>query len=383
MVKNNDNQPHIAFYLHGLYGGGAERVIVNLANNFAQQGIKVDIVVNYLKGPYVSQVSSEVRLVNLKASRLRDGFGLPQLIKYLKNEEPCALLATTHYSTERAIIAKKLAKVSTKVVVREANTLSSLSQNERRLRWRFMASATKIIYPFADDIIAVCEGVADDLTEMTGINREKITVIYNPSITPTVLKKSEETIDHPWFKTGQPPVILGIGRLTKQKDFPTLIKAFAEVKKVKNARLMILGEARDKVDREINILIKHLGLEEDVALVGFVENPYPYIAYSTVFVSSSRWEGLSNVLIEAMALKAPLVATDCPGGSAEILGHGKYGELVAVADSCAMAQAILKVLDNSIKPVESTWLDKFKMETVSKKYLKILLANEQISKSKT
>ncbi|MEQ8752501.1 MAG: glycosyltransferase [Coleofasciculus sp. G1-WW12-02] len=371
--------PHVAFYLHGLYGGGAERVIVNLANSFVHQGLKVDIVLNYKRGPYLSDVSPKVRIVDLKSSRLRDGVGLPQLMHYLRQEQPAGLLATTHYSNERAVLAKRLTRVATKVVVREANTLSVEAQHDVELRWRFKSLAARLTYPWTDGIIAVSKGVATDLSQMTGLSLNRIQVIYNPTITPLILARAKEPLEHPWFTSGQPPVILGIGRLTKQKDFPTLIRAFAKVRQVRPAKLMILGEVRDTPDPQITTLIDELDLDADVALPGFQKNPYPYIAQAAVFVSSSIWEGLSNTLIEAMALGTPVVATDCPSGSAEILDNGKYGYLVPVGDSNEMAQAILKVLSGDAKSVDSGWLEQFTLETVTQQYIDALGVALQVS----
>ncbi len=367
-----NSQFHVAFHLYGLHGGGAERVIVNLANSFVERGIKVDIILNYLAGSYLSQVSSKVRLINLKSARGRDGFGILQLTNYLRKEQPDVLLATTHYSNERAILAKWLSGSSTKVFVREANHLLMRAKYEPQKTIRMTPLTTRLSYPWADGIIAVCNGVADNLAEITGLSSERIQVIYNPTITPQLLLKAQETIEHPWFKSGEPPVILGVGRHTKQKDFPTLIRAFAKIREVRPARLMILGQAWNNPDSQVMSLIKDLNLETEVALPGFQKNPYPYMAQASVFVLSSRWEGLSNALLEAMALGTPVVATDCPGGSAEILGNGEYGELVPVGDCEAMAQAILKILSGDVKSVPSDWLKQFTLETAMAKYLDIL-----------
>ena len=201
----------------------------------------------------------------------------------------------------------------------------------------------KIFYPRADGVVAVSKGVADDLAVVIGLPRERITVIYNPVVTPELLQKAQEPIDHPWFHPGEPPVILGVGRLTKQKDFPTLIQAFALVRKERPARLIILGEGEDRY--ELEELIRKLGIASDVDMPGFVDNPYKYMAYSTVFVLSSAWEGLPTVLIEAMACGCPVVSTNCHSGPAEILENGKYGKLVAVGDAAGLAEAMVGTLD--------------------------------------
>jgi glycosyltransferase involved in cell wall biosynthesis len=177
-----------------------------------------------------------------------------------------------------------------------------------------------------------------------------MTTIYNPVVTAELFKMAREVPDHPWFESGAPPVVLGVGRLARQKDFPTLLQAFARLRSERPVRLMILGQAnnqRTTVERqaELRALAGKLGVADEVALPGFVHNPYAYMAHAAVFVLSSRFEGLPTVLIEALACGLPVVSTDCPNGPAEILENGKYGALVPVGDAFALAKAISATLD--------------------------------------
>ena len=180
--------------------------------------------------------------------------------------------------------------------------------------------------------------VADDLTRTAKIPQNLIKVIYNPIVTPDLQDKSEAPLDHPWFKDGEPPVVLAVGRLTDQKAFDVLIQAFSLVRKNRPARLLILGEGENRP--ALQSLIKQLGLEQDVSLMGFVQNPYPYMAHASLFVLPSRWEGLPTVLVEALYLGTPIIATDCPGGSREILKDGQFGKLVPVDAPLILAEAI-------------------------------------------
>jgi glycosyltransferase involved in cell wall biosynthesis len=197
-------------------------------------------------------------------------------------------------------------------------------------------------YPWADAIVTVSQGSAEDLARL-GLSSDCIKVIYNPVVTPELFEKVTEPVEHPWFEPGSPPVILGVGRLEKQKDFPTLIRAFAQVRQQRPARLMILGEGQERPDLET--LVQELGLAENVALPGFVANPYAYMGKAALFVLSSLFEGLPTVLIEAMATETPVVSTDCKSGPAEILANGQYGKLVAVGDVKGMAEAIISTLE--------------------------------------
>ena len=170
----------------------------------------------------------------------------------------------------------------------------------------------KHFYPWADYIIGNSQGVADDLSQVTGLPRQRIKILYNPVVTPEVREKALALLDHPWFEPGQPPVVLAVGRLTKQKDFPSLIRAFAQVLPKRPARLLILGEGVDRPMLEE--LVEQLGLQDHVSIPGFVENPYAYMSRASLYVLSSRWEGLPTVLIEALYCGLPIVATDCPSG---------------------------------------------------------------------
>ena len=198
-----------------------------------------------------------------------------------------------------------------------------------------------------------------------------VQVIYNPIVTPELQKKAVSNLEHPWFRTGEPPVVLGVGRLTTQKAFSVLIEAFAQVKKSQPARLLILGEGEERPMLEA--LIKQFGLEQDVSLPGFVSNPYPYMAHAALFVLSSKWEGLPTVLVEAMSLRTPVIATDCPSGPQEILGNGQYGRLVPMDDPDALALAIQDSLANpTVFPQEESWKP-FELDIVTDQYLNVLM----------
>jgi glycosyltransferase involved in cell wall biosynthesis len=193
--------------------------------------------------------------------------------------------------------------------------------------------------------------VARDLAATALLPLDSIETIYNPVINDQMLTNAKEPVTHEWFKSMGILVILGVGKLEPQKDFPNLIHAFAKVHETRPARLVILGWGPDRP--ELEALIQTLGLEADVALLGYVENPYAYMARSSVFALSSAWEGLPTVLIEAMALGLPVVSTDCESGPAEILADGKYRYLTPVGDSAALAEGILRVLGGQLKLIDS------------------------------
>lgn len=361
----------VAFFLRFLGGGGAERVILNLCRGFVARGLKVDLVLSAGGGPHLWQVPAEVRIIDLKAPRV--SASLFDLVKYLQQEKPLAIVPALHYTGEVAILAKRISRVPTRVIVTEHNTLSREVLKERGSRKFLIPLAVKYLYPWVDNIVAVSRGVAQDLSSIAQLPLNRIQVIYNPVIVPGLLEKAKEPVDHPWFAPGEPPVVLGVGKLEAQKDFPNLIRAFAQVRQTKKARLVILGWGPDRP--QLESLVRQLGLEEDVALPGHVDNPYAYMAKAGVFVLSSAWEGLPTVLIEAMAIGTPVVSTDCESGPAEILDNGKYGWLVPVGDRNALSTVILTVLKGSPKPVDAAWLNQFALETTTQQYLDLLGAS--------
>jgi glycosyltransferase involved in cell wall biosynthesis len=215
-------------------------------------------------------------------------------------------------------------------------------------RW-LRCAPMRWLFPDLDLIIGVSEGVVEDTILITGLPREKLIALPNPVITPKVYQKAAEPINHPWFINPTLPVILGAGRLTQEKDFATLIRAFQLVRKQKECRLVIIGEG--PMRSELEQLIAELNLAEAVAMPGFTDNPFAYMKKSSLFVLSSAWEGSGNVLIEAMALGIPVVSTDCPYGPSETLSRGKFGQLVQVGNPALMAEAILNTLRNPLPSI--------------------------------
>lgn len=361
----------LAFFLPALQGGGAERSILKLANGIAAQGTNVDLVLARKEGPYLPEVMPSVRVVDLGASR--DLFALPAMVRYLRKERPRAVLSGLHTNLI-ALWARRLARIPSRIVVSERNALfPKLRHYSSDMRMRLMPKLIRRFYPWADEIVAVSQGVADELASAGRIPRHRIRVIHNPIVTPELERAARMPLEHPWFKPGEPPVILAAGRLTAQKDFPGLVKAFSRVREARPARLLILGEGEERPALEK--LISLLGLQESIGLPGFIVNPYPYMAGAFLFVLSSRWEGLPGVLIEAMYCGTRLVATDCPSGPREILRDGRYGRLVPVGDIEALAQAIGSALTGELSPPPPESWESFRLERVVAEYRSLMLGN--------
>ncbi len=363
---SNMNGKTIAMYLPSLAAGGAERVMVTLANSMVGRGYRVDLVLAKAKGVWLPTVAEAVRIVDLGVPCV--SFGLPRLVRYLRRERPVALLSALNHANIVAISAHRIARVPTRLVVSEHTMLSQ--SRPVKLRGHLVPLFACLTYRLADSVIAVSQGVADDLAATIGLNGEKIKTICNPVETPAITARAAEPLSHPWFAPFEPPVVLSVGRLTPAKDYPTLLRAFALLRETRQARLMILGEGKERSSLEA--LVTELGLGADVALPGFVENPFAYMRRAAVFVLSSRWEGFPKVLGEAMACGAPIVATDCPSGPREILEDGQWGRLVPVADREALALAIGAALKDHMHPNVVQRAQAFSVEEALDKYLKVL-----------
>ena len=358
----------IAFFLPLLTAGGAERVTLNLAQGITERGLRVDLVLAAAEGPFRDQVPPAVRLVDLRAGRVLRS--LIPLSGYLRRERPRVLFSQMDHANLVALWAAKLARRATPVVVTVHNTMSQATRQEGRLAESLWPPLLRTFYPWAASVVAVSRGAADDLARTAGLPRDRIEVVYNPVITPAMLALAGQAPDHPWFAPGQPPVIIGVGRLTRQKDFPSLIRAFAEVRRIRTARLIILGEGEDRT--ELETLVTELGLTDDVALPGFRENAMAYLAGSALFVLSSAWEGLPTVLIEALAAGTRVVSTDCPSGPREILQEGRLGALVPVGDATALAEAMIDALDRPGDPVPPDALTPFTRDAAVDHYLSLI-----------
>jgi glycosyltransferase involved in cell wall biosynthesis len=332
----------IALFLPLLGVGGAERVFFRLARGFAQRGHEVDLVLANATGPLRGEVPAEANLINLGASRVL--WSIPRLARYLRERRPHALLATIAHANLAAIAAKRLARVSTLVAIREASTSKAERRSGSSLKCATVDLLRSRYYVKADVIIANSHGAAESLQKHNRLPSEKIRVVYNPVVSPELLHLAEQPLAHPWFADATHPVVLGAGRLTREKDFSTLLRAFALVRRERPMRLVIVGDGEERA--RLCALAQQLGVNQEVLLVGFDPNPYRYMRRASVFVLSSRWEGLPNVLIEAMACGTPVVSTDCPSGPREILEDGKWGILVPVGDPDKLAEAIIDTLDN-------------------------------------
>ena len=365
MTQLKDSR-RVALFLPSLAGGGAERVMATLANSLCQSGVSVDLVVSSASGAFMNQIDPGVRLVDLKSARVLSS--LFALTRYLRRARPEALISALYHANMVAIIAARLAGTGVRVVVSEHNVFYSApaENSSTPLSLLLYAFGMRLLYPLAHEVVAVSQGVAKDLRQVAKL-RAPPRVIYNPVLSPQLYTRAQQSLSHPWFGQGEPPVILAVGRLDPVKGFSNLIRAIGLVRKTNPVRLMILGEGEERA--KLQSEIDTLALQGAVSLVGFVENPYAYMKRAQLLVLSSFREGLPTVLIEALALGTPVVATDCEAGPSEILEQGRLGKLIPVNDVPAIAEAITTCLGTAALHTDQAHLKKYTQQAAVAAYL--------------
>lgn len=335
-------QNKVMFFLPTLGGGGAERTVIQLANNFAQQGLSIDLLVCSLqgdKGKLLPELNAKIQLIDLNCGRVANA--LWPLKKRLQEQQYHCVIATQTHSNIICALAKKLAGVQTKLILREVSTPSKNMKVEGLAKW-MLKTLVNVTYPWADHVVCVSDGVLEDFQTYYAYPKSNLLTIYNPVLDAQYFSKLAAPVQHDFFQADY-QVIMAVGRLTEAKNFALLIRAFHQLhQQHPQTRLLILGEG--ELRAELEQLVQDLGLHEVVDLAGFDPNPYAYFKYADLFVLSSNWEGLPGVLIQALAAKIKVVSTDCPSGPMEILSNGKFGLLVECNAISAMQQAMQRAL---------------------------------------
>jgi glycosyltransferase involved in cell wall biosynthesis len=334
-------------------------MVINLATALEQAGCRVDLVVARKEGPYLKGIPAHIGVVSLNAGRLRSA--LWPLVRYLRRERPEVVMATLTSASILAVVACKLSRIGSRIVLRQASPLG-----RRQRPW-----LARRVYAYADEYIAISGGIADALTGI-GLQPQRVHTIRNPAFTPEILARAAEPVEHPWFSVKNTPIIIGVGRLTLTKSFHVLVDAFARIRARQSCKLVILGEGEARA--QLQSQVENLHLAPDVWMPGFVDNPFKYVARSDVFVLSSRDEPFGNVIVEALAVGTPVVSTRCAGGPSEILENGRWGDLVPVGDPSAMATAIERNLEGPRRRAADLKLyaQTFDYRSVAKEYMAVL-----------
>lgn len=333
------NRTRIALFVPSLKVGGLENVFLALAHGLLDAGWGVDCVVMQGGGEFTPRLPDTAHIVTLNRRAVSS---VGPLVRYLRERRPTHLIAFSEPCNLAAVVARWWARVPVTIIVTVHNAMSVRTRYTTDRKEKLYPLLARYLYPRADRVVAVSHGVADDLAAFIGLERDRIDMLYNPLPISDIQTRGEAALDHRWFTAGQPPVILGVGRLEEQKDFPTLIRAFAHLRQQTEARLCIVGDGTQKA--MLTELVRTLGIEGDVDFAGYDPNPFRYMRRADVFALSSVHEGFGVVIAEALACGCPVVSTDCPSGPAEILDGGRYGRLVPVGDAEALAAALRATL---------------------------------------
>ncbi len=387
MINNNK----ITFFCAQLSGAGGERVVVDLANFFSEKGFEVDMVLMQDRGMFVDELCKDVSIINLSSATFFKAIFL--LAKYLRKQKPHSVISISPHTHLVSLFAKVISfSFKTKLVFRVGISYTDMFKKYTSIKDRLVKIGVKYLYKHADSIISVSKGVAQDISKIAYIKKERLHVIYNPKNIEGIKKESKDAPAHPWFKNKEVPVIVTAGRLRPQKDFSTLIRSFNLVQKEIDARLVICGDGSDRKSLEKQIIA--LGLSEKVYLAGFVSDVHRYVAHADVFVSTSRWEGMPNSIIEALVVGTPVIATDCPYGPREVLAletdyqkvlqngseYTTAGILVPVGDFIEIASVMKNILSDKIlrdkyKQASIIRSNDFNQERIVSEYLAILYPN--------
>ena len=375
----------LAIYIRTIASAqGTERVTANIAKGLADRGHEVDFLVEDSSGWLIDELVAEpnIRVINLAGQRVpavlhrlfqlriilgnfvaaspgfpgTGGRGTRRLLKvmvhnnapvlallrYINKEQPASVLSFLNYPNFVLLLVAPYTRSDTRFIVNVRNHITTSSRYGKSKWMRSMPKLIRRFFPRADCVVGPSHGVVDDVREITGLPANRFRVIVNPVYRPEITDLSMEPPGHRWFADSDIPVIIAAGKLKPQKDYSTLLQAFARVREHRPARLSILG--RGALRAALEAQADALGVSADLDMPGHVKNPYAFFRNAAVFVLSSAWEGLPNVLIEAMACGCPVVSTDCPSGPVEILDGGRIGRLVPVGDAAAMAGAIRATL---------------------------------------
>jgi len=365
----------IAIFVPYLQGGGVGKMMSRVALHLREHGYDVDLVVGSLRKQEVFPDPNKARIIDLRAERF-----IPMFLRffhYRVTQKPELIFTATSLPNMVAVLTTILGFFPrSSTIISEREVRGPVMGWNASLRSRIFRELSRFCYRRANKIIAVSHGVRDMLISRAGLRGDQIRVVYNPVVDDSIVTKSTEPVNEPWLADKSVPVVLAVGRLSREKGFDTLIEAMCILNTRRECRLVILGEG--KLREELAALVSAKGMDALVRFLGFRENPYAYMSKANVFVLPSVHEGFGNVLVEALACGAPVVSTDCPSGPSEILEEGKYGPLVPVGDANAMAAAIEKQLTTP-KPAEllRQRAQKFSAEAAFEAYRKLAQAGLQ------
>ena len=339
MTVNN----RIAIFASTSGHSGVDRKIKNLVPSLIKRGYCIDILHVRKHGPYL-EPRPGLRIIDTKTRYTY--LAAFSIARYLRREQPAVLYCEKDRVNRTAMLARLLAGSRARLVISQGTTVSIDLQSRGWLQRQIQSFSMGRLYRYADQVITISSRVADDMSEFTGLPRHLIDHVHSPFLNADLFSHPQIKPDHPWFSENI-PIVVGVGELSHRKDFATLVKAMALVTKTRPCRLILVGKGREFTN--LKVLAQEIGIADKVDLPGYQSNPYGFMAYASVFVTASLWEGLSAVVCEALAVGTHVIASRCPGHS-EVLQDGRYGDLFDFGDSEALAKLILHALEQPHAP---------------------------------
>lgn len=348
----------LLFVLPNFNGGGAERVTIQLANGLASRGHEVHLVTLNSRGPLKDHLSSCVQLHDLNAGRLRQG--IFRLISRLKHTKPDVVFSTFAYISVVIILARSILPKNTRLWIREANLPSLSLEGSRKLR--FLRKATRLSYRRADLVVASSQRMMREFTSDFSIPGQKLQILPNPVDVEAI--RSALVSPRSAMQSGRR--FVASGRLTWQKGFDRLLQAFSDPGFAKD-HLVILGQG--ELESDLKQLSRDLGCEERVQFAGFVKEPWQIYSDCDAFLLPSRWEGMPNAALEALACGAPVIATPEAGGIEEVNGKDRNSAVVIVGFPVDFISEMQKVaVHKDEKPRPSLVPDDYLFANVIKQF---------------
>lgn len=357
----------ISFFLENINEGGAERAVIELSNYLAKMGYKVDLITGWGESRYRQEISSRVNFIDLK-SRNKLSL-LMRLSRYLSNARPTIIMSALDNANLILLVAKKLSGYKGRLVISQRAALGASFFGLPKWRIWIMRKLIKALFPIADGIISNSKYAASELIKIMPEASKKIFTIHNAVDTARIENLAKKALKQKDIVRNNTASIVIVGSLKKRKNVELCLRSFKIVSLTRKVHLNIIGDGpeREKLEK----LAQDLGIKKKVYFRGFDKNPFRWMAKASVLISSSSGEGCSNVILQAMAMNCPIVATDCPGDTAELLGHGQWGKLVPVGDAQRMATAIIETLDNPNNKNTKKHISQFCVANYLESYIKI------------
>ena len=347
------------FFLPNLNVGGAEKIFLNIINKISERGYNVTLCLLIAEGPLLDKVSPRVKVVNL--SKRRAVFSIYSMLRVIYKYKPNVIFSTHWHLNIILSMISILVSSKIKFVIREINTLSNIDFFEGRFKRKILTFA----YSRFSCIVCQSNDMKDDLISKFGIRKNCIKVVHNA----VDLDRYQNIVKKKYCENNKEITIVTVGRLTHQKGYDILIRSLSNIREF-DFKLFIVGSGEEY--NYLNELILENNLQDKIKLVGFKNDPIKYLLISDLFISSSRYEGFPNAVLEALACGLPVVSNNYPGGINEIIRSGFNGQIIDISNKKHLESVIQEVVSYSSDNIRSDVFKRFDLEHMINQYISLL-----------